>query len=74
MMLHTIYQGSIPCGFRKEDVVIFFSIQAYLKHVTPAAGLFLPQGHNLNKFGRGPLDDVTNQLSMLLFQTRMFFL
>ena len=25
--------------------------------VTPGAGTFWPQGHNLTKFGRGPLGD-----------------
>jgi len=29
--------------------------------VTPGRGQFWPQGHNFNKFGRGPLDDVIYQ-------------
>ena len=31
----------------------------------PGAGHFWPQGHDLNKFGRGLLDDATNQISKL---------
>jgi len=43
--------------------------------VTPGLGQFRPQGHNLNNFGRGPLDDATYQiwkLCALWFQTRRF--
>ena len=39
-------------------------------------GLLLPQGHNLNKLGKGPLGDATYQKSMiyaLQFQTRRYF-
>ena len=65
MMLHTKYYGSRPCGFRQEDFFMFFPIYAYVKHVTPRWGHFLPQTHNLNKLGRGPLGDATYQMSML---------
>ena len=27
MMLHTKYQGSRPCGFRQEDLFMFFPLQ-----------------------------------------------
>ena len=57
MMLQ--YQDSRICGFRQEDCG--FPIQAYVKHVTPRAGQFLAQGHNLTRFGRGPLDGATFQ-------------
>ena len=30
----------------------------------PGWGHFLPQGHNLNKLGRGPLGDATYQISI----------
>ena len=36
-----------------------------MKHVTPGQGLFWPQGHNLNKLGRGLLGDATYLISGL---------
>ena len=41
--------------------------------VTSDVGIFfLPQGHNLNKFKGGPLEDATYQISQLLrFQRRL---
>ena len=63
MMLHTKYQGSWPNGFRQEDFFVF-PILAYVKHTTPV-GYFWPQGHNLNKVGRSPLGEATNQISSL---------
>ena len=44
MMLHTKYQGSRPCGFRREDFFMFLPILVYDKHVTPGAGSFLAPG------------------------------
>ena len=64
MILHTKYQGSRPCGFRQEDFVMLLPIQAYVKHVTPMAGHFWPQGYNLNKLDIG-LGDATYQISKL---------
>ena len=55
MMLHTKYQDSRPCGFRQEDFFHVFPISIYVKHVTSGLAHFWPQGHNFNKFGRGPL-------------------
>ena len=43
-MLHTKYQGSMPCGFRQEDFFMFLAIKANVKPVTPEAGLFLAPG------------------------------
>ena len=57
MMLHTKYQGSMRCGFRKED----FSCLPYIslcKTFDPR-GEKWPQGYNLNKLGKGPLGDAT---------------
>ena len=71
MMLHTKYQGSRPCGFRQEDLFMF----ALCKTFDPRA-IFLPQGYNLNKLGRGPLGDATYKISRFLalwFQKRRFF-
>ena len=42
-MLHTIYQGSRPCGFRQEEFFHVFPILAYVKHMTPGAGSFFTQ-------------------------------
>ena len=65
MMLHTKYQGSRSCGFRQEDFFMFLPSKAYEKHVTPEASHFWPQGYNLNKLGRGSLDDTIYQKSRL---------
>ena len=62
-MLHTKYQGSRPSGFR--EFVYVLTIQDYVKHVIPGVGPFLTLGHNLNKFGRGPLPDAKYQISRL---------
>ena len=60
MMLHTKYQSSRPCGFREED---FFHVARYIslcKTCEPRGqGHFSPLGYNLNKLGRGLLDDTT---------------
>ena len=64
MVVHTKYQGSSPCGFRQD----FFSCLPNIslcKTCGPWSGPFLAQGHNLNKLGRGPLDDATYQISRL---------
>ena len=42
-----------------------FPSLAYVKHVTTGAGPVRPQGHNLNKLGKGPLDNATYQISRL---------
>ena len=75
MMLHSKYQGSRPCGFRQEEFFMFLPILIYVKHVTPGAGPFWPQGYHLNKLGRGLLGDATYKLSKLYalwFQRRRF--
>ena len=42
---------------------MFFPIQAYVKHVTPGAGQFWPEGYNLNKKpGIGSLGDASYQI------------
>ena len=48
VMLHAKYQDSRPCGFRQEDFFHVFNILAYVKYVTP----------ELNKLGKGPLDNL----------------
>ena len=64
-MLHTKYQVSRPCGFRQEEFFVLLPIQAYVKHMIPGVGNFWPQGHNLNKLGRGLLGDAPYQISRL---------
>ena len=54
--------GQIPISGSKEDVVWSFSYIIQCKIMTPARGQFWPQGHNLNNFGRGPLDDAIYQI------------
>ena len=46
-----------------SDKKMFFMFSLYkpLKNVTPGAGHFWPEGHNLNKLGRGLLGDATYQ-------------
>ena len=66
MMLHTKYQGSMPSGFRlKVGFFHVFPIKAYVKHLTPGAGTFLPMWYNLNKLSRGLLGCVTYHISRL---------
>ena len=75
-MLHTKYQDSRLYGFRREDFFMFFTILAYVKHVTPGWSHFWPKGHYLNKLGKGPPDDATYQISRLYaiwLLTRIFF-
>ena len=59
MMLHTKYQSSSSCGFRQEFFLMFLPVKAYVKPVTPEQRHFWPQGYNLNKLGRGLLDNTT---------------
>ena len=58
MMLHTKNQGSRPCCFRLEDFVhiLYKSMQ---NMSSPGRSHFEPQGQNLTKSGRGPLDDAS---------------
>ena len=58
MMLHTKYQSSRPCGFRQEDCSMLPYI-SLCKTCDPCEAIFGPQEHNLNKRGRGPLDDAS---------------
>jgi len=63
------HPGTFPFDFSeitisgsREDVVWTFPYIIQCKIVTPGAGLFWPQGHNLNNFGRGHLDDDIYQI------------
>jgi len=49
--------SQIPISGSREEVVCSFPYIFQCKIVTPGQGQFLPKGHNLNNFGRGPLDD-----------------
>ena len=65
VMLHTKYQDSRPYGFRQKDFSCFYNISLCKTCDPPGRGHFWPQGHNLNKFGRGLLGDAAYQISML---------
>ena len=57
-MLHTKYQSSVPSSFREE----FWSLLSLFlcsNMWPPGRGQFWPQGHHMNKLGRGPLGDAT---------------
>jgi len=49
--------GQIPISGSREDIFWSFPYIIQRKIVTPRRGHFWPQGHNLNNFGRGSLDD-----------------
>jgi len=64
--------GQIPISGSWEDVVWTF----HYAMQPLGQGQFWPQGHNLNSFGRGPLDDAIYQiwkLWALKFSTSYFF-
>ena len=65
MMLHTKYQSSRNFGFREEDFFMFSQYRPNVSNVTTGWPIFWPQGHNLNKLGRGSLGDATHQISKL---------
>jgi len=54
--------GQIPISGSREEVVWTFPYIIQCKIVTPGRGQFWPQEHNLNNFGRGPLDDAIYQI------------
>jgi len=54
--------GQIPISGLREEVVCSFRYIIECKIVTPDRGQFCPQGHNLNNFGRGPLNDAIYQI------------
>ena len=49
--------------FQTRRFLKVFSIQAYVKHVSPGVGHFWPQGNYLNNLGRGPLHEAVYQIS-----------
>jgi len=54
--------GQIPISGSSKEVVWSFSYIIQCKIVTPGPRSILTQGHNLNNFGSGPLDDVIYQI------------
>ena len=54
--------GQIHISGYREDVVWSFPYINQSKIVPPGRGQFWPQGHNLNNFGRGSLDDALFQI------------
>ena len=65
MMLHTKFKGSRSYGFRHEDFYMFSLLILCKKCVSLDGAFFSPQGHNLNKLGKGPPVDATYQISKL---------
>ena len=65
-MLHTKYQGSKPCGFRKDFFFQVLPVKACVNHVNTEEGTFLAQGVYLNKVERGLLGDTSYQNIMPL--------
>ena len=59
--------SQIPISGSREDVVWSFPYIIHVKLWHPGRGEFWPQaqGHNLNNFGRGPLDDAIYQILKL---------
>ena len=70
-MPHTKYQISMTSSFREENFC------SYVQTCDPLRrGQFWPQGHHMNKFGRGPQGDAIYQISKLKafqFQGRRIF-
>ena len=64
-MLHTKYQGSRPYDFRQEFCSCFPYVDLCKTCDPLGRGYFWPHKYNLNKLGRGPLDDATYQISRL---------
>ena len=58
-MPHTKYQDSRPYGFRQEAFTCFSLCISVCKTCDPGARPFFPQGHNLNKLGKGLPGDAT---------------
>ena len=50
-MLHTKFQAPKPSGSEEEDFEVYFVFEP---KTLPPQGHFGPQGHHLNKFGKGP--------------------
>ena len=64
-MLHTKYQSFMSSSYRQEE---FWSWSAsFLCSILwpPGQGQFWPQGHHMNKLGRGPQGDDVYQISKL---------
>ena len=62
-MLYTKYQSSRPSSFREEEFWNFLSLFLCSNLWPPGQAQFWPQGHHMNKLGRGPLEDATYQSS-----------
>jgi len=54
--------GQIPISSLGEVIRSFLYIVQCKIVTPPGQGQFWTQGHNLNNFGRGPLDDVIYQI------------
>ena len=64
-MLHTKYQSSRPFSFREEELKNFRSLFLCSTCDLPGWDQFWPQGHFMNKLGRGIQGDATYKISNL---------
>ena len=62
-MLYTKYQSSRPSSFREEEFWNFLSLFLCSDLWPMGQARFWPQGHHMNKLGRGPLEDAIYQIS-----------
>ena len=53
----------LPVSMKKNFEIFFLC--SYVPTCDPWGGPVLPQGHHMNKLGRGPLEDATYQKSKL---------
>ena len=61
-----MYQGSRPRGFRREEFFFTFRYMSLCNTCNPPGrSHFGPQGHYLNKRGRGLQDYTSNQILRL---------
>ena len=64
-MLYTKFYGSKPNSSEEEDFLIFFMYFYGLNLGPPAAGHLGTCDLHLNKLGKGPLGNATNQISRI---------
>ena len=64
MMLHTKYQGSMPCDFRQEYFSPFFYLSLCKISDPQGEAIFGPRGiiWKKKKVGRGPLGEASYQI------------
>ena len=64
-MIHADYLSSGPYGSSKEDFSMIYYIMLYKTNKLWGGASLTPEGHNLDKLGRGLLDDAKCKISKL---------